>query len=165
MSPQFFKLLSDGRFGEIQADRFVGAVSGPFTGNLTGNVTGNVTGNLTGNVTGNVAGSVTGAVNLPATTVAALGSDQAGAAAVAAGFTLVTAANDAKGVRLPAATAGAIVILRNTVADKYLKVYPATGDKINDGSADAAVEMEEATNAVFIAYDTTDWYTLVFTAN
>jgi hypothetical protein len=154
-SKQFYDLL---RLGKVQ---------GPLTvdGGLRANVTGNVAGAVTGNVTGNVTGALTGAVNLPAATVAALGSDQAGAAAVAAGFTLVSDANDAKGVRLPAATAGAVVILKNLVSNQYLKVYPATGDKIDGGSANAAVNMNDGSSAMFVAYDTTDWYSVAFTAH
>jgi len=124
-----------------------------------------IVGGLTGNVTGNLTGNVTGAINLPAATVAATGDSQATAAAVAAGFTLVSAANDEKGVRLPAATAGAVVILKNSVADKYLSVYPATGDKIDGGAADAGVDMDDGSVAMFVAYDATDWYSVVFTAH
>jgi hypothetical protein len=166
-SKQFYDLL---RLGKIQGPlTVVGGVSANVTGNVsgavTGNVVGNVTGNLTGNVAGNVVGNVTGAINLPAATVAATGDSQATAAAVAAGFTLVSAANDEKGVRLPAATAGAVVILKNSVADKYLSVYPATGDKIDGGAADAGVDMDDGSVAMFVAYDATDWYSVVFTAH
>jgi hypothetical protein len=166
-SKQFYDIL---RLGKIQGPLTVNGgitanVNGNVTGGVTGNVIGNVTGNLAGNVTGNVVGNVTGAINLPAATVAAAGDSQATAAAVAAGFTLVSAANDEKGVRLPAATAGAVVILKNAVADKFLAVYPATGDKIDGGSANAAVDMDDGSIAMFVAYDATDWYSVVFTAH
>ena len=123
-----------------------------FIGAVTGNITGNVTGNLTGNA------------YVSAATVAAAGTTQTNAAALTVGFTNVTGSDGTKGVRLPAATAGAIAYIRNSVAQP-LKVYPASGDKINGGTADAAVIMENSTTMIVIALDATDWFTLVFTAD
>lgn len=128
--------------------------SGPVTS--TNGFVGDVTGNITGNLTGNAFVS--------AAAVAAAGSTQTNAAAVTVGFTNVTGADGTKGVRLPAAIAGSVAYIRNAAAQP-LKVYPATGDKINGGTADAAVIMENSTTMIIIALDTTDWYTLVFTAD
>jgi hypothetical protein len=112
-----------------------------------------------GNVTGSVTGNVSGNVTLPVATVAAAGTNQSTAAAITAGFTYVTGADDAKGVRLPAAVAGTVVIVKvGPGAD--LKVYPATGDKINDGTADAAITVVDDVCFMIIAKDATDWYTL-----
>ena len=112
-----------------------------------------------GNVTGSVTGNVSGNVTLPVATVAAAGTNQSTAAAITAGFTYVTGADDAKGVRLPAAVAGTVVIIKvGPGAD--LKVYPATGDKINDGSANAAITVVDDVCFMIIAKDATDWYTL-----
>jgi hypothetical protein len=121
-------------------------------------------GDITGNVTGNVSGTITGAVNQPAATVAAAGTNQATAASVAAGFTRVTGADGAKGVKLPAAVAGATVMIVNGAAQPLL-VYPNTSDKINGGTADTAVTMENSSTMIAVALDATDWYTLVFTAD
>ena len=123
---------------------------------------GDVTGNVTGNITGNVTGALT-AVQIPSATVAATGTVQANAAAVTTGFTLVSAADGNKGVKLPAAAAGLTVMLKNNV-DAALKVYPNTADKINGGSANAAVTMNNSSSAMFVAYDATDWYSIVFTS-
>jgi hypothetical protein len=41
-----------------------------------------------------------------------------------------------------------------------LKVYPASGDKINDGSANAAITVVDDVCFMIIAKDDTDWYTL-----
>lgn len=117
-------------------------------------------GAVTGNVTGNVTGTLTGNVVLPTATVAAAGANQGAAAAVATGFTLVTAADGAKGVRLPAASAGLVCILKNVEAAQNLLVYPATSDKINGGSANAALTMAGGTSAILIAYDAVDWYSI-----
>lgn len=118
-----------------------------FEGDITGNITGNVTGTLIGNQT------------MPVATVAAAGSTQSNAAALSLGFNYVTGADDVKGVKLPAAVAGSIVIIKvGPGAD--LKVYPNTGDKINDGTADAAFTVVDDVCFVLIAKDATDWYTL-----
>jgi uncharacterized membrane protein len=119
--------------------------SGPVTS--TNGFIGAVTGNVTGNVT------------LPVATVAAAGSAQGDAGALSSGFNYVTGADDVKGVRLPAAVAGTVVIIKvGPGAD--LKVYPATGDKINDGSANAALTVVDDVCFMVIARDATDWYTL-----
>lgn len=101
-------------------------------------------------------GAASGATALA--TVAATGSDQAGAASVDVGFTLVSAADGTKGVKLPAAAAGKRVEIKNNV-NAVLKVYPATGDAINAIAANSALSMAALTSAVFNAYDDTTWYT------
>lgn len=90
-------------------------------------------------------------------TLAAAGADQAGAAAIVAQVTFVTAADGTKGVRLPAVTAGAMYIVYSTVATNGLKVYPASGDDINDATGDAAITIEGKTMAIFIGMDTSTW--------
>jgi len=102
--------------------------------------------------------SFTAMPKIPTATVAATGSDQAGAAAITTGFTLVTAADDTKGVRLPAAAAGLQCIVKNGVGNKILKVYPGTSDVINALSANASLDMAAATIAYLVAYDATTWY-------
>lgn len=95
----------------------------------------------------------------PVATVAAAGSAQGDAAALSDGFNLVTGADDAKGVILPAAVAGRVVVIKvGPGAD--LKVYPATGDTINKGSANAAITVVDDVCFMLIAADATDWYTL-----
>ncbi len=124
----------------------------------------------TGAATGGTAGAITiGGTNaasitmgkmprIPSATVAATGSDQAGAASIAEGFTLVSAADGTKGVKLPAAVAGATCVVKNNVA-AVLKVYPASSDAINAIAADGAISMASLTCATFYAYDATTWYT------
>lgn len=99
-----------------------------------------------------------------AATLAAAGSVQGDAGAVVAQVTYVTAADGTKGVVLPAATAGRLHYIYNTHATSGLKVYPASGDDINDGSADAAVTIEGKTLGIFLALDTATWAS-IFTAN
>jgi len=102
-----------------------------------------------------------GVVGLASATVAAAGSSQSDAAAIAEGFTLVTAADATKGVKLPAAAAGKVCVVKNSdAANAVLKVYPDTSDAINALSANAALSMAAKTSALFVAYDATTWYTV-----
>lgn len=101
-----------------------------------------------------------GRATLANRTVAAAGSTQADAAALSEGFNLVTAADGTKGVLLPAAYAGAGVIIKNTVA-AILKVWPATGDAINAIAANSALSTAGAVVCFQLhAYDDTTWYTI-----
>ena len=103
-------------------------------------------------------------LNLTVAALAAAGSAQgdAGAIVSASGaFIHATGADATKGIILPAATAGQIFIIKNSdAANAVLKVYPATGDAINALAANAALSMAAKTSALFVALDTTTWYTL-----
>jgi predicted RecA/RadA family phage recombinase len=92
-------------------------------------------------------------------TVAATGSTQTDAAQLGEGFTLVTAADATKGVKLPAAAAGKRIEIKNGAA-AILKIYPATGDAINALSANAAFSIAASTSVVLVAYDATTWYSI-----
>ena len=96
---------------------------------------------------------------IPTATVAATGTVQGDAAAIATGFTLVTGADDAKGVLLPAAAAGKICIIK-VDAGADLKVWPATGDAINAIAANSALTVIDDVCFMLIAYDATTWYTV-----
>lgn len=92
--------------------------------------------------------------------VAAAGNSQGTSAAVAEGLSLVSAADGTKGVVLPTAVAGAIVILKGT-ANAILKVYPASGAAINAVSADSAMSLASGLiPAIFLATSATQWYTI-----
>lgn len=91
-------------------------------------------------------------------TVAAMGSTQSNAAALAYGFNTVTAADATKGVILPAVAAGKIVVVINTVA-AVLKVYPPTGTAINGGSDNAALSMAASTAAIYVS-NGADWFSV-----
>jgi len=102
-----------------------------------------------------------GNVAVASATVAAAGSAQGDAAALAEGFTLVTAADGTKGAKLPAAAAGKLCIVKNEdSANAVLKLYPNTDDAINALSANAALSMAAKTSAVLVCYDGTTWYTV-----
>lgn len=89
-------------------------------------------------------------------TLAAAGSLQGDAAAIASQVTFVTASDGTKGVILPTAVEGDMRIVYNTVA-ATLKVYPGSSDDINDGSANAAIVLPAKQAGIFIAVDATTW--------
>lgn len=103
-------------------------------------------------------------INIAVAALAATGADQAGAAAIATGsfsFTHATAADGTKGIRLPAAAAGGVHIIKNSdAANAVLKVYPATGDAINALAANASLDMAAKTSAILVALDATTWYSI-----
>ncbi len=111
-----------------------------------------------------IGGSADAIYNGSVGSVAAAGSTQSDAAALTYTINNVTAADGTKGVLLPAAAAGLYVEVYNSVATNGLKVYPATSDTINGGSANAAITTEGKTHAIFRAMDATNW-ACVFTAN
>lgn len=91
------------------------------------------------------------------TTKAAAGANQGAATAIPKGGRFkVTDADGAKGVRLPAAVAGLLVEIYNESASALL-VYPASGDDINDGTADVAVSVAANSHALFMAVDAATW--------
>ncbi|HUX16653.1 MAG TPA: hypothetical protein VMW52_09290, partial [Phycisphaerae bacterium] len=96
---------------------------------------------------------------IPTTTVAADGNDQSNAAAITTGFTLVSAADASKGVKLPAAAAGLVCIVKNGAA-AVLKVWPNTDDAINAVAANGNDVLAASTAATYVAYDETTWYTI-----
>lgn len=103
-----------------------------------------------------------GNLRITRSTLAATGTNLATAAQLVAGFTSVTAADDTVGVKLPAApTAGTIVIVKSTVSNKILKVYPDAAATINAIGSNGAISLASGpTIAMFIADSTTQWYTL-----
>lgn len=97
--------------------------------------------------------------------VAATGSAQGDAAALTGLINVVSAGDDTKGVILPAAAAagpGPVYVLNSGSAG--LKIYPATSDKINNGSANAAITILENTMAIFVATAADNWGA-VYTVN
>lgn len=100
----------------------------------------------------------------PVGTVAGAGSAQGNATSLTAQLSYVTGADNTVGVVLPAASPGLTRMVYNMEAANGLKVYPASGDDINDGSANAAVTIEGKTLAIFIAMDNSTW-AAIYTAN
>lgn len=97
---------------------------------------------------------------------AAAGSTRADATAMTASFNWVTAADATKGVILPAPTAGRIVIVKNDdTANAILKVYAPGSAKINGVAGSTAFSMAAKTACLYVAYDTTDWFSVPLVAS
>lgn len=92
--------------------------------------------------------------------VAAAGTTAADATAVADQVNVVTGADGAKGVALPAAATQTWIKVINSAA-RELKVYPVNGgnDNINDLAEDAAFTVGPNAQADFYATSATKWYT------
>lgn len=97
--------------------------------------------------------------------IAAAGSVIANATAVGAvGMSVVSGADDAKGVVLPASVRGKVVEIYSSQATNGLKVYPPVNSSINGGSANAAVVLEGKSMGRFVCTNATHW-AAIFTAN
>ena len=97
-------------------------------------------------------------------TVAAAGSDQAGAGAIDANggtFVQVTGADNTKGVRLPLlsdCTVGEVYFVMNNLSNKTLEVYPGSGDAVNVSSDNTAITVAADTINMFICMDAAEWF-------
>lgn len=101
--------------------------------------------------------AITNGVTHEVATAAAAGTVQGDATALAGAVIYdVTAADGTKGVKLPAAATGKKVVVYNNSASN-LKIYPASGDDINDGATDASVTLAAKTWATFEALDAVTW--------
>jgi hypothetical protein len=92
--------------------------------------------------------------------IAAAGTNQATATLVTSGVQKVTAADGTKGVILPAlgaADIGSVAFLLNA-SGLTLKVYPATGGTINEGSANDNVVQEEESLGFYLLTAADTWY-------
>jgi hypothetical protein len=97
---------------------------------------------------------------------AAAGSTRADATAMTASFNWVTAADATKGVILPAPTAGRVIAVKNDdAANAALKVYAPGSAKINSVAGTTAFSMAAKTACFFVAYDTTDWFSIPLVAS
>jgi hypothetical protein len=108
--------------------------------------------------------AVTDGVRIPVAAVAAAGANQGNATALSEGLNVVSAADGDKGVRLPVAVAGAVVIVKNTAA-AALKIYPATGAAINAVAANGAYSITNLTSTLLVASSATQWYSVPLVAS
>ncbi len=91
------------------------------------------------------------------TITAHAGGGQGSAVALTTQYNIVTVcATTGDSVKLEAAAAGLIQIVYNNTAHT-LAVFPASGDTINSGSANASVNVLAGTQAIFTAGDSTNW--------
>lgn len=88
-----------------------------------------------------------------ASAVSAAGSAQGDATAIDADLNLITTASAGQGVILPTFAEGDLIIANGTSVD--VLVYPPSGGKINNGSANAAITLYAGTGAEFTAIAST----------
>jgi hypothetical protein len=127
----------DNNFNNLNTDKYEEG-DNPSFGNLT----------LTGDFKPSISASVSAA-----------GTNQSGATELSDVYSVVTSVSSGQGVKLPTASAQLTYTVVNTTATNLL-VYPNVSDKINGGSADAAVTVAAGSSVTFIAKDSTDWYSL-----
>lgn len=127
----------DNNFNNLNTDKY-GEGSNPSFGDLT--------------LTGDFKPSISA-------TVSAAGTNQSGATELADVYNIVTTVSSGAGVKLPTAEAQLTYTVVNTTATNLL-VYPNVSDKINGGTANAAVTVSGGSAVTFVAKDATDWYSL-----
>lgn len=71
----------------------------------------------------------------------------------------ITTVSTNSGVRLPDAVAGMRVMVRNSTTTT-LKVYPGSGAQINTLGTNVSFSLETLANIEFIAFSSTQWYTV-----
>ena len=104
---------------------------------------------------------VTGPVNTPNAPVAATGSALSSAAQVSNGYTLVTASDGTKCVKLPATpTPGMTVTLFNAVAAQPLIIFPDAAATINAIASHGALSCANGVPVTLYATSATQWYSL-----
>jgi hypothetical protein len=104
----------------------------------------------------NVAATLTATLDTAAI-IAAAGTTQAGATAIATKVAFVTGANNAAGVALPPPVLGLTITVVNEVANKTLAVYPHGTEQIDAGGASTAYTAAAATTTTFRS-DGTNWF-------
>jgi len=159
----------DALYWDANGDPYGGTSgTGAFTKTATSNVFGGIALEAAGATTGDVDmflrsidGTTPGALGpVPVQTVAVGGTAIANANAVpGTGFTLVTGADDTAAVKLPEAAAGKLCIIKNAVANKILKVFPAVNDTINNTTANSVYNQAAGTCLTYVAYNAVDWST------
>ena len=89
-------------------------------------------------------------------TVTAAGSDQSGATALTKSYNIVTTATADQGVVLPDCVVGLEAFLLNDTSVN-VKIYPASGESIDGGSANAAVDLAPGHSLKLVGVSATKW--------
>jgi|TARA_R110000744_G_scaffold99133_2_gene191538 hypothetical protein len=106
-----------------------------------------------------VVGTLTASGNVTfgiAATVSAAGSTQGNATALTKTYNIVSTASLNQGILLPSAAAGLVINIYN-VSGATIKVYPASTETIDGGSANAPVSVVTANGAELIGVSTGGW--------
>lgn len=144
-------LTNDAGTGQVQADGFIGAGTGPALFPNGATITGGTT--TGGTISG---GTFTGvSINKPQI-LAAVGATQGGAGVITSSMVIVTVTASTEGVKLPTATTGKTiqVMVPGTIG---VKVYPFAGDRISTAATNAAVALVADKANIYVAKDTVTW--------
>jgi ABC-type arginine transport system permease subunit len=108
-----------------------------------------------------VAGAIKDEYTVRNAITAYAGGGQTNAVALTARFNrITTVATTADSVKLPAAEAGASILVFNKGANSA-NVFPASGDAINAGAADAAYALAATKGAMFVCMVNGTWDTIL----
>ena len=92
--------------------------------------------------------------------ITAAGTVQGDATALSTSVNNVTTVAASTGVRLPAPIqAGARILIRNSGAN-ILRIYPQTSAQINTLGTNVALQLEQGALIEFVAFTTTQWFTV-----
>tara|TARA_X000000368_G_C22968448_1_gene684297 strand:+ start:13 stop:543 length:531 start_codon:yes stop_codon:yes gene_type:complete len=89
-------------------------------------------------------------------TTAGAGTDQAGATALTKSYNIITSGSANSGVKLPDCATGLEAFLLNDTSVN-VKIYPATGEAIDGGSANAAVDLAPGHSLKLVGVSATKW--------
>ena len=81
-------------------------------------------------------------------TLAAAGSTAQNPATIVNHITMVTGADNTKGVQLPTATIGEVYAVGNSVSNQTLKLYPSTGSQFNGSPANQSINLTGSAGAL-----------------
>jgi hypothetical protein len=91
--------------------------------------------------------------------VTAAGSTQATATPLTRPINNITTVPASSGVIFPAAVPGMRILVRNNTVTS-VRVYPATGGQINTLGTNVGFVLDRDANLEFVAYSSTQWYTV-----
>ena len=140
----------DANFTNLNTDKYESGNNAAF-GTLSGTTISGTSLALTSALT--VGGSSTLSTSA---TVTAAGSDQSGSTALTLSYNIVTTASANQGVKLPDCAAGLEAFILNDTANN-LKIYPNTGESIDGGASNAAVDLAPGHSVKLIGVSATKW--------
>ena len=97
-----------------------------------------------------------GSILSTSASVAAAGSDQAGATALTKSYNIVTSGTANQGVKLPDTSTGLEAFVLNDTSVS-IKVYPASGESIDAESANAAIGLGPKHSLRLVGVSATKW--------
>lgn len=101
----------------------------------------------------------TGTTTVSVSTISAAGTNQSTATEITTDLVIVGTVASGTGVRLPTASAGRRIVVRNSGANA-LNIYPSSGAQINVLAANTAFVEDTSTTLEFIGFSATQWYTV-----